>query len=202
MQSVNRFITAAVLALASASSFASTTVYTSSAAFLANVATGAYTESFNGLTDTDGSFGSGAFSYTVSAPGSVYASGDFIGTNQEGEALTITFTSGNVTALGANFFAVNLSDAFQAVAMSVTLSDGTVASFSPASVSASYRGFTSDLAITSLVIASPGTSLYAGLDNLTVGTTITSVPAVPEPTTWALMALGLAGIGFAARRKV
>jgi len=49
--------------------------------------------------------------------------------------------------------------------------------------------------ITSLVVGAPGTGLYSGLDNLTVG-------VVPEPGTYAMMALGLAAIGgFAARRR-
>lgn len=201
MQLAYRFVSAAALALLSASALASTTVYTSAATFLPLVATGSYTESFDGLSDATGLFSSGAFSFTVSAPGSVYASGDFVGTSLPTDALTINFTSGNVTALGANFYATNLSDAFQSVAMTIKLSDGTTVSFTPASASASYRGFTSDLAIASLVISAPGGSLYAGLDNLTIGTVAVAVPAVPEPTTWALMGLGLAGVAFAARRK-
>jgi hypothetical protein len=195
MQSVHRFLSATALALVSASSFAATTVYTSSASFLSDVAAGSYTNTFDGLlSDPPTTFASGGFAYTISSPQGLYGSGDFLGVNQENEALTITFTSGNVKAVGANFFATDISDAFQAVSMTITLSDSTVVSFAPTSFSGSYRGFISDLAITSLVISSSGESLYSGLDNLTVG-------AVPEPTTWALMALGLAGIVAAGRRK-
>jgi hypothetical protein len=198
MHFAHRLLSAAALALLSASSFASDGVYTSPAAFLSHVAAGAYTESFDGLSDTTGSFSSGAFAYTLSSSGGLYASGDFVGTNLPDFALTITFTSGNVTALGANFFATDFSDAFQAVPMTLTLSDGTVVVFTP-SAAASYRGFTSDTTIASLVIGAPGVSLYSGLDNLTVGIAIGAVPAVPEPTTWALMGLALAGV-VAARR--
>jgi hypothetical protein len=35
-------------------------------------------------------------------------------------------------------------------------------------------------------------------DDITFGS---DVPAIPEPGTYALMALGLAGVGFAARRR-
>lgn len=198
MQSAHRFLSAAALALLSASAFAQSTVYTSSASFLSHVAAGAYTNNFDGLpSDPPTSFSGGAFAYNFSAPNDIYGSGDFLGTSQIDEALTINFTSGNVTAVGANFFATNISDAFQSVSMTIGLSDGTSVTFTPADLSNSYRGFTSTVAISSLVISAPGQSLYAGLDNLTVG----SVTAVPEPTTWALMGLGLAAIGVVARRK-
>ena len=199
MKSVFRSVLiAATLACAAASSSAAL-VYTSSAAFLPHVAAGAYTNTFNGLTNaSSGSFTGGGFSYTISAPNDIYFSGDFVGVNQEDDALTITFTSGNVTAIGANFFATNLSDAFQALALTIHLSDGTVEHFTPASVANSYRGFVSDVAITSLVIDSAGVSLYSGLDNLTVGTA--AVSQVPEPGSLALLGLGLAGLATVRKR--
>ncbi|MBC7938213.1 MAG: PEP-CTERM sorting domain-containing protein [Chitinophagaceae bacterium] len=196
MQSAHRLLSAAVLAVASASSFA-TTLYTSSGSFLANIAPGRYTESFNALVNPvpvgPVAFSSGGFSYAVSAPGDLYASGEFLGTSLPNEAVTVTFTSGNVSAVGANFYAVNLSDEFQAVSLALTLSDGTIVSFTPTSVTDSYRGFASNVTLTSLTISAPGVSLYSGLDNLTVG-------VVPEPASWVLMGLGLTGLLWARRR--
>ena len=200
MKTAHALFSATFLTLVSASSFAGSTIYTSSADFLSHVAAGSYTENFDSLGliplgQLD--FNSGAYSYSVSAPGSLYASGEFLGTNLPDEALTINFNGANVTAVGSNFYAVNLSDAFHAVSLTLTLSYGTVTSFTPTSVTDSYRGFSSNIAITSLVISGPGTSLYAGIDNLTVGVT-----AVPEPSSWALMGLGLAGLSLARRRLV
>jgi PEP-CTERM motif len=197
MRFAQRLLSTVALALLSVSSFASTITYTSSAAFLAQVQPGAYTETFTGLIDPPAGpavFSNGTISYSASAPSDIYLAGGFLGTSQIDEALTIMFTSGNVNAIGANFFATDISDAFQSVSLTLTLSDGTVETFTPTSFSDSYRGFTSTVAITSLVISGPGASLYAGLDNLTVGA------AVPEPTGLALAGLGLAGLLISRRR--
>ena len=198
MQSVRRLFSALALAVLSAGAFAQT-VYTSSAPFLAVVAPGSYTETFNGLSNSSsGSFSSGAFSFVASAPQDIYFSGDFLGASQVGDSLTITFTSGNVTAFGANFFTTDISDAFQPHFLTLSLSNGASITFSPTSQSNSYRGFASAVAISSLVISgTAGTSLYAGLDNLTVGT----VSPVPEPTTLALLSAGLVGLRFIRRRR-
>ena len=49
-----------------------------------------------------------------------------------------------------------------------------------------------------ITMTSPGYSGYAALDNVNF-TEFTA--AVPEPSTWAMMLLGFAGIGFAAYRR-
>jgi hypothetical protein len=198
MQLVYRLLSAAALSCVSASSFAVTTTYISSAAFLAQVAAGSYTETFTGLANPPpgpAPFSGGGFVYTAAAPSDIYLEGGILGTNQIDEALTITFTSGNVKAVGGNFYATDLSNSFQAVSITLTLSDSTTVTFTPSSLANSYRGFTSDAFITSLIISAPGQSLYSGLDNLTVGT----VP-VPEPGTWLMTGLGLAGL-LAYRRR-
>ncbi len=45
-----------------------------------------------------------------------------------------------------------------------------------------------------------GGANFVAYDNVTFGSA-TAVPSVPEPSTYALMALGLAGVGFIARRR-
>jgi hypothetical protein len=103
-----------------------------------------------------------------------------------------------VKAFGANFFAVDLVDDLQSVLVTLTLSDGTVETFTPADLADSYRGFVSSVDIASFTIAGPGNSLYASLDNLTVGTTDRGT--VPEPASLALVGLAAAGL-FASRRR-
>ncbi len=197
--SAHRLYAASALALlSSTSALAASTVYVSSDSFLSHVAPASYFENFDGLADLPTGaidFSGAGFSYAVSAPDNLFASGGFLSTNQIDQALTITFTGAKVTAVGANFYVVNLSDAFQSVSVTLTLSDGTTTSFTPTSTLDSYRGFTSNVGITSLVMSAPGVSLYAGIDNLTVG-----VSAVPEPASWALMGLGVAGL-LAVRRR-
>ena len=46
-----------------------------------------------------------------------------------------------------------------------------------------------------------GTANQTAFDDITFGSKDPGVPAIPEPSTYALMALGLAGIGFVARRR-
>ncbi len=202
MKAVRHSLSALALTLLSASAFASSVTFTDRSVFQAGVLAGSYTESFDGLSDPPAGavpFSGGAFAYSAFAASDIYLSGGFLGTSQIDEALTITFTGGNVTAIGADFFTTDISDAFQSVLVDILLSDGTHETFTPTSLADSFRGFHSDVAITSLTISAPGQSLYAGLDNLTVGS-VQGSTNVPEPASLALVGLGFAGL-LASRRR-
>ncbi len=189
------FTVAAVAVSAAAS--AQTTTYTTSAAFMANVAPGSYTEGFSDPSfsgDLSASFSGGAFAYTIAAPQGLYGNGTFIGTNLPNEALTITFTGAPVTAVGGNFYATDFSDDFQLVPITLTLSNGTTTTFTPSNVTDSFRGFTTGLAIASMTVGGPGAGLYVGVDSLTVG-------VVPEPGTWLLMGLGIGALVLRQSRR-
>src|SRR3569832_638093 len=67
-----------------------------------------------------------------------------------------------------------------------------------------FFGFVADPGenITSMIFSSQFGGGYApSLDNVTLGTAGISPNAVPEPATVALLGMGLAGLGFARRRK-
>lgn len=199
MFTLSRFAAAAALTAAALPAFAATTSYTTSAAFLAAVQPGAYTETFSVANPafpapTSVPYTNGSFSFTVAAATGVYTSGSLIGTNGPQDTLTITFGAG-ITAVGGNFFITDIGDNFVAAPVTLTLNDGTTTTYTPTST-ATYRGFTSDVAITSLTFAAPALN-YASMDNLTVG----RVVPVPEASTWAMMALGLAGMAAFARKR-
>jgi PEP-CTERM motif len=203
VQLIQRILPALAAVAFSASAFAAPVLYTSSAAFLAQLAPGAYTETFTGMSNPAGTsenFSGSGFSYTASSvPFGLYLEGGFLGANQVDESVTLTFGA-NVYAIGANFFATDIADDFQVAAMTILLSDGSVTTFTPTSLGDSYRGFVSDVAITSLTLtAGPNNrGFYAGLDDLTVG----AVPQqLPEPASLALAGLALAGLAAVRRRS-
>lgn len=197
---IKKWVAVAVLAscllLTRSQLSAQSTVYTSSATFFANVSPGFYTETFTGnpgTYDSGAGFSSLGFSYIFDAAGGVeplYRSGAFIGNTYSQQSLTITFTSGNVTALGGNFFLTDVNDNPLTGTVTITLSDGTVESFTTTSAS-DYRGFTSDngTVITSLVLSAPLAAQFNSMDNFTVGV------AVPEPASIAMIGLAIAGVG-------
>jgi hypothetical protein len=206
---LRRIAVAGFAAVASASfqtASAQTTTHTTLASFLANTTGSLYLETFTqGGVDSGASFSysSLGFGYTVTAsPGLVYRSGSIIGNNSPNETLTFTFTTGNITAIGGDFFITNISDVFQPQPVTLNLSNGTSVTYTPTNLAGSFRGFTTTgAAITSLTMAAPtGGQFYNSVDNLRVGR---AAPAtvVPEPSEIALLATGMVGLLGVARRR-
>lgn len=191
-----------VAGAAMAAAPAMATVYTDSASFLNDVQAGYYFNNFTGVpsgAQPSVSYDNGTFAYTITAAGAgsnqLFNDPNFVSTDSALDSLVVTFTSGNVTAVGGNFWSTDISFFPFAADVVIDLSDGTSVSFFSTSAS-DFRGFTSTTAITSMTIdavdpvAGPA---WATLDNLYVGV------AVPAPGAMAL--LGLGGLAAARRRR-
>jgi hypothetical protein len=185
---------------------AQSTIHSSLGAFTAATQGPLYTETFPAASSASASFYSFSglgYAYTVTAgSGSLVwrssALGSFIGNFAAQQSLTFTFTSGNVTALGGNFFLTDSYDVLAAGTVSISLSDGTSTSFVGSSVT-DFRGFTtSGAAITSFTLDATSPGLFNSVDNFVVGTAAT---VVPEPSTYLLVAVGLLSTLGVARRR-
>lgn len=115
--------------------------------------------------------------------------------------LTVAFTGNDVTAFGGDFRGVSgiSKIEFLFTDNSTETTQITTASELP---TWTFMGFTSELAIQSVTISTTSESFAPALDNLVLGTA-PSTPSLPLPSpgVLALLASGLIGIGFAARRN-
>lgn len=195
----------AALALSSVTNAAM--IFTDEAEFLSRIAPSPYVEGFSDELLLEGPadpvpFTNGTYSYTLSTPSGatdVFFDGVQGGAALPSDSVTISFTSGNVTAVGASFYATNSGGTMVNATVTVSLSDGTVLTFPTlaAQPASAFRGFTSvgGTILTSVTLsASQATGTkWANLDNLIVG-------VVPEPATYASL-LGLSVLGFVVVRR-
>lgn len=89
------------VALGLASKIDGATIYTNKATFISTVNPGFYLENFNSAPPASFNYNNSGFSYTVTGGGNgvYYGPAGFIANKSNNQSLTITFTSGNVTAV-------------------------------------------------------------------------------------------------------
>lgn len=185
---------------------ATTTTYIDPNAFLANINSTKYLETFDSqpygqVLASPLSFSGNGFSYTASANGGFYnikngtTSDIWLSTQGNTVPMTFNFTSGNVTAVGGNFFATDYYGTSQPAEFILVLNDGTTVD--RVMQSDSFEGFISSLPISSLSIYPQVDPTFATVNNLYVGTKL------PEPTCAAVVILAGAGLlSRRARRRV
>jgi len=176
------------LVLAGAS-VASAAVYDSVTDFEGAILPGYYLEDFNEyfegqITDPSYDFAEGGWAYTTWAPNGLYSGPGVWSTNTAFDPLNIDFTGDPVTAVGGNMWVTDIAFGVIPGEIEIQLSDGTVETI-PTSDPTNFRGFTTDVPITSMSITpiTSGANGWATLDNFYVG-------AVPEPVSLLLLALG------------
>lgn len=110
-------------------------------------------------------------------------------TNHDSINNSLIFTFGSaITSFGSDFASFNdnvnrTQIIVDSVILSVPVNPG------------SFFGFTSDIAFTTITFKGLNYDVY-GMDNITYSST-----TVPEPTSLALLGLGLAGFGFSRKKK-
>lgn len=197
------FTAAAALSLGG---YASAATYTDSAAFNAAVQPGAYVEDFSSYTDLasdNAPFTNGTFSYNATAKGLFGETQyilvfDFSGNNYMTSSggfsgpVTLTFTSGNITAVGGAFFLDSPIYGVVNSTVTLTFSDGTTQTLTGQD-NTSFFGYTSATPIASLTLSPDASNHWIGIDNLVVGSAA-AASSIPEPASLAVLGLGAAAM--------
>lgn len=161
------------------------------------------------------SYTTGAYSYTITAqysdgtPDEVWGVADpavgnpGISTGASGNTLVVNFTSGNVTAVGGNFFLTAFDGSFLGSDVLVELSTGESVTIPAGLQSSGFAGFISDSAFITELRATPPLGGVDGnwvtMDNLRVGAQ--NLTPVPEASTAIAGALVLLPIGATLLRR-
>jgi hypothetical protein len=137
------------------------------------------------------------FQYDLTAAGGTFFTGDAFGTYNDLRRLTLTTTSGNINAIGGNFFVTDLDNIFlpgRTIRITVT-NAANVSAFQdivPTSTNDFLSIYSPNSFITSLEMSVSAQDDFNTLDNLVVG-----VSPVPEPS---LILAGVAGMALVVGR--
>jgi hypothetical protein len=186
-------------------------VYTSQSSFAA-ATTAAGVDTFSGLSTTSATSSpinraAGAYSYSASSSTSFYGAGSAanpsLSTNDATDLVTFYNFAPAISAIGGNFFGTDANGSFQTgnIALQLTDSLGVTSYTILSATTTSFVGFVSSGSITSLTVqaVTPNSAVWPTIDDLTLAQGMTS--AVPETSTWAMMILGFAAIGYMAYRR-
>jgi len=201
------FVATLFVAFVSSTPAPAATAYTNLASFLGAL-TNSYTENFGGITNTNSTFtvapqnfsGNGmSFSAnTQPTPNGLWTivNGEtkWLSVLNTGSSLAFTLTSGNITAVGGNFFMTDFAGIFiEGGTIDILFSDSTSTNWAPPSAS-DFIGFVFDTPVTSMTLSPVASDQY-----VTAGTII--VGQVPEPSTYALLLITGAGALWWTRRR-
>lgn len=211
-----RFRLPAMLAAVAIVSFgwvaqAATTTFTDRAAFESSLPTGFFFNNFSSTPDAfnapvasvTGTGGTPTVAYEITAPTAglgVFPDAGFkaVGNWNAAQAMTVTFTTGNVVSAGGDIWLSDINGTRQAGSVTVDFNNGSslaqIVVPSTTSGTFGFAGITTTDGPISTMTLQPASGLYLNVSNL-------SVAAVPEPASSGLMAIGAAGLGWLARRR-
>jgi hypothetical protein len=126
----------------------------------------------------------GTTNITLTAPGGMYSNGVFIGTNNQEEPITITFSPA-IYGISGNFFITDISDIVVSGDVTATYSDGQADSRTVNTDTETY-GYFSTTPLTGLVLTTTTANRFISLNNLSIATNpasddtldLTIIPAV------------------------
>lgn len=204
----------AAIAAAAVGASASTTVFASESAFVAQLDGPFFFDDFAGIQvgPVDNPLVLSGNGFVIEArgldspiegdgfDGGLFNDPGLLSLNQANDVLRLDFVSGNVTAVGGNFFASDINFAPIPLLVTFELNDGTFETIS--TDGPEFRGYVNLNGISSLIIDAPDvldgagnviTPNWPAVDDLWVGR------AIPSPGAVGL--LGLAGLAAARRRR-
>lgn len=190
------------------------TTYTTLSAFLA-ATTSQGTDDYQSLsitttTPTPMNRTAGAYSYTVAAPGDFFGAGSaanhWLSTNTATSTMTFSNFGSNVRGIAGNFFGSDINGSFRAnTSLIITLNTaaGSLTQTLTNATLSTFLGFTTTSNILSMTVQAVQPQqgfAWSTVDNFTLAQAAPT-NVVPEPSTYLLMATGMAGLVGVVRRR-
>jgi serine protease inhibitor len=127
----------------------------------------------------------GTATVTLSAPGGMYSNGTFVGTNNFGEDITISFNP-PIYGISGNYFTTDIADTVTPGNVTTTYSDAATDSRTVTTATESFGYFASS-SITSVVVSTTTPGAFISLNNLSIatnqtGSEILDLTIIPQVT--------------------